>query len=153
MRLRALATVVCLFAVGLAGCGRDPVQRVTGTVTLDGKPFVGATVTFAPREPKLPPNSAVTDDRGAFQLTRHPITRYVLKPGKYAVFVSKRVDKTGQPTADVDPDQLEKRGEITDLVDPLLTPEQRKAGVADVDIHAGDNEVPPIRFTAGKPKK
>lgn len=140
-----------LLALGACGCGgREVVTRVSGSVTLDGKPLAGATVTFAPREKKLLPNSAVTDERGAYQLTRHPLTHCLLQPGKYSVFVKKLVDKKGQPPTDTDTSQAEAAGELIDLAAGSYSSVQKKQGLVQVDIRPGDNEVPPILLIGKK---
>lgn len=47
--MRRCAWAVVLLAVGVVGCGGGGRASVSGTVTLDGKPAEGATVTFTPQ--------------------------------------------------------------------------------------------------------
>ncbi|MFM8891370.1 MAG: carboxypeptidase-like regulatory domain-containing protein [Planctomycetia bacterium] len=64
--LIVLAVCALLACPLLAGCGRKtlPVVATTGTVTLDGEPVGGASVTFMPTAG--PPGTAVTDDQGRY---------------------------------------------------------------------------------------
>jgi hypothetical protein len=53
----------------IAGCGSaQGLQRVTGKVTLDGKPLEGAAVEFQPTAQGGSPSYGVTDAGGAFKL-------------------------------------------------------------------------------------
>ena len=54
--------VLCLFA----GCSGEQFGDVTGKVTLDGEPLVGATVEFQPEDGS--PAYGVTDERGNYKL-------------------------------------------------------------------------------------
>ena len=56
----------------LAGCGDSGPERgeVTGTVTLDGQPLVGATVEFQPQEGS--PSYGETDTEGRYRLGYTP---------------------------------------------------------------------------------
>ena len=65
---RAVIGAGVLLFVG-TGCGRsDGLASVTGTVRLDGKPLVGASVQFA--VPGQPPSWGRTDDNGSYELRR-----------------------------------------------------------------------------------
>jgi hypothetical protein len=69
------AALAGLLAFGL-GCGKPLVFTDTaeGTLTLDGAPLPGAHVEFIPNVPegtKAPGSSAITDEKGFFQLTRN----------------------------------------------------------------------------------
>lgn len=62
--------LVLSFLVGLAGCSKPDhpqVGRVSGVVTLDGKPLAGATVMFQPLEGRA--SIGTTDDAGRYSLT------------------------------------------------------------------------------------
>lgn len=79
-------------AVLVAGCGgarREGPEtvKVTGTVTLDGKPLAGANVTFSPKVAG-PPAFGETDEQGRFSLqTFEPGDGAI--SGKYLVTVTK----------------------------------------------------------------
>lgn len=75
MRSHTLTTLRCLLLLALAvgsipGCSSrsdiPALGEVTGTVTLDGAPLEGATVTFAP--PKGRPSTGMTNQQGQFML-------------------------------------------------------------------------------------
>jgi len=63
-----------MLAIGATGCGgggdpnRPRTYKTTGSVTLDGKPVSGATVTFAPLEGG-PPSVGMSNDAGVFEMT------------------------------------------------------------------------------------
>lgn len=82
----------------LIGCGsgRPEVVPVSGTVTLDGDPVVGAAVTFA-LQGEGRPATAVTDALGKFTLTTFGGDSGAA-PGKYAVTVVKM--KNGSQSGD-----------------------------------------------------
>lgn len=57
-------------AVGLTGCGQNgpKLAKVTGVVTLDGKPVPGAVLTFIPRTPDGSPSYGATDQNGRYEM-------------------------------------------------------------------------------------
>lgn len=90
-RIAAGWGVLLSVCIGLActGCGSGgptPVP-VTGTVTLDGKPVEGATVTFSPQFDGQPA-MGTTDKEGKFSLSTRPLGEGAL-PGKHLVSVRK----------------------------------------------------------------
>ena len=71
--LRAAAGVAT--ALLFLGCGpsdRPPIGTVTGTVTLDGKPLPGATVTYFPEKGRMA--SGTTDESGRYEVMYLPDT-------------------------------------------------------------------------------
>ena len=91
MSLRRYGPLGLLFlaaVAGLVGCG-SPTKavKVQGTVTLDGKPFPGATVTFTPVEATVKPASGRSEADGGFQLTTFKPDDGAL-PGDYKVVVT-----------------------------------------------------------------
>ena len=65
----ALSAVVAMCVVG-PGCGRGdrpPLGRVSGAVTMDGRPLAGVEVNFLPETGR--PSIAVTDAAGGYDLT------------------------------------------------------------------------------------
>ena len=66
---RLLLLAACLLAVVSLGCGpRGPsLGQVTGTVTLDGKPLPGVSVTFMPESGGVA--SGITDASGKYEIT------------------------------------------------------------------------------------
>ena len=70
MRQARLCFAVLVAAVALAGCGGRGTVKVSGVVTLDGKPIEGAIVTFHPDGgDKAKFASGTADKDGNFQLT------------------------------------------------------------------------------------
>lgn len=69
MTVVGLTLMACLGPVSL-GCSRSdrpPLGKVTGTVTLDGKPLAGALVVFKPEQPGRA-SDATTDDAGHYEI-------------------------------------------------------------------------------------
>lgn len=65
---RLVGSIVALLAAVLAGCGgvKGQFGHVEGTVTLDGKPVLGARVEFEPENGS--PSYGVTDAEGRYRL-------------------------------------------------------------------------------------
>ena len=68
------AVMLCVAILGLAGCGGSDgfqLAPVSGTITLDGQPLAGATVSFQPAGGGAtvgPGSGAVTDASGKYEL-------------------------------------------------------------------------------------
>lgn len=89
VRACALTGITALVAMS-PGCGGGPrLVPVAGTVTLDGKPLEGATVSFVPAAGSTVSTSGtdVTGPEGNFQMTFKG--RAGLAPGLYTVMISK----------------------------------------------------------------
>jgi hypothetical protein len=89
IRRLALMILVSFVSIG-SGCGDGvTLVPVSGTVTLDGKPLEGATLSFVPLpgNPVTTSGTDVTGPTGNFQMTFNG--RAGLAPGKYKVMVSK----------------------------------------------------------------
>ena len=72
MAVRILSYVFVLISMFLlVGCGESvsPANKVTGVVTVGGKPIEGATVIFEPSEGRSA--TGITDAKGEFTLTTH----------------------------------------------------------------------------------
>lgn len=84
--------VAAVLAAATVGCGsktEGPSAEVTGSVTLDGKPLDNAEIQFVPKgNATLGLHTAKTDASGRFRVTRDAPNNPV-KPGTYAVLVSK----------------------------------------------------------------
>ncbi|GAB6187345.1 hypothetical protein JCM17478_28470 [Thermopirellula anaerolimosa] len=89
----ALAAIVLGGACN-RGSDKPKTYPVTGTVTMNGQPVPGATVTFTPKEPAAPGQegplaaSAVTDNEGKYQIGTFAKGDGAL-PGEYLVSVTK----------------------------------------------------------------
>jgi hypothetical protein len=96
----------CLLGLGLvlAGCSQGveeevvpPLETVTGTVQIDGKPSAGVAVTFVPAENNTGnPCSGSTDASGAYSLT-HRTGAPGIPAGDYVVVFSKLTMPDGSP--------------------------------------------------------
>jgi len=91
-----------LVAVGivLTGCSyssRPPTYRVTGTVTMQGKPVAGAAIIFVPTSNEGAAASAITDSEGKYSLTTWQAEDGA-RPGEYRVKVSKQEETTVDPS-------------------------------------------------------
>jgi len=110
--------LICLLLVAFAGCpGGDAgvgTVPVTGTVTLDGSPVGGATVSFTPKSGDLRAATGMTDSGGRFELTTVAGGDGAM-PGSYTVTIAKTAAQAAAPAED--PRAM--GGE--------LTPEQREA--------------------------
>ena len=62
--IRLASFALCL--VVISGCGYTDVAPVTGTVTLDGQPISGASITFQPESGR--PSYGGTDQNGNYKL-------------------------------------------------------------------------------------
>jgi len=72
----------------LAGCGGGPRPvKVSGTLTLDGKPVEGATIKFVPVAENGRPAVGLTKADGGFELTTHENSDGAI-PGDYKVVVT-----------------------------------------------------------------
>jgi hypothetical protein len=80
--------LLLVLSLGLAGCGGPgkPV-KVEGVVTLDGKPFSGATVTFVPAGGNGRTANGLSEVDGSFRLTTFKPDDGAL-PGEYKITVS-----------------------------------------------------------------
>lgn len=104
--LRACLGLICVAGlIASAGCpggggAKLNTVKVTGTVTLDGTPLPGATVTFSPKSDGARAAFGTTDENGRFTLTTLNPGDGAL-PGSYAVAVSKPVAAaSAAPTQD-----------------------------------------------------
>lgn len=76
-----------VFLMGVAGCGRGKVVKVEGVVTLDGKPFSGATVMFLPAGGNGRAANGLSEEDGSFRLTTFKPDDGAV-PGEYKITVS-----------------------------------------------------------------
>jgi len=103
----------CLIAVaGLSGCTKQPSRpktyQVHGTVTFNGKPVEGATVTFVSKEgatgePKPQAATAITDSNGRYAIGTFATGDGAI-PGEYLVKVTKYRTTQQQQSVGNDPE-------------------------------------------------
>ncbi len=141
--LLVLCNVIFLI---LSGCGgsADNGVKITGSVTMDGKAQDGVVMGFVPSAPQPGTTSkgATTNAEGKFEVK--------LPPGKYAVILSKKVDKSGKvPGESENPaedfTQLDASGMLNQVFPEKYT--QPTTTPLNVDIPAEDKELPPFEVT------
>jgi hypothetical protein len=92
----SLALRACVLTVALAGCGGGgATSPVTGVVTLDGKPLVGASIQFVPQGSGRDATGE-TDKNGGFVMSTFK-PRDGVVPGTYKVVISPATG-TADPT-------------------------------------------------------
>jgi len=100
-RISTTLALILAVLIGVSGCGMagggGKLVPVTGTVTIDGKPLAGASVTFMGlgATPGLG-GVGTTDDFGKFEMSHFRAGKGV-DPGEYKVIISKRVMSNGSP--------------------------------------------------------
>lgn len=102
--LSLLGVLSCSLFVGCPGAG-DSIQSestVTGTVTLDGAPVEGATVTFRPEDASGSGAFGMTNAEGKYELNTSTAVLGV-EPGKYKVSVTKMEAAASDAPSEDDP--------------------------------------------------
>ncbi len=136
---RILLALLCLVPL-VFGCTKSlNTETVTGTITLDGVPLEGASVSFSPMNPTVGhPAFGKTDSQGVYKLqTLQGEVDAGTTPGKYRVAVSKfKQTGTGKFTQSAEHEQIEIMSE------ELVTPEKyRKAATSglEAEVVGGKN--------------
>jgi hypothetical protein len=102
--------VMFLAAVMTSGCGTH-LTKVSGKVTLDGKPVDGATVVFTETANPSLMSTGVTDAQGEYSLTTFSGGDKPIRgcpPGNYQVSITKK-EEDGPPPADTSAMTIEER--------------------------------------------
>jgi 5-hydroxyisourate hydrolase-like protein (transthyretin family) len=89
-----LLIVLFVFATLIfSGCRPSgvAVEKVLGTVTLDGKPAIEVTVSFTAKEGKTRPAVGRTNNKGEFEMLTGGANRNGVMPGDYYVTFSKYI--------------------------------------------------------------
>jgi hypothetical protein len=93
------------------GCGKDRPIKVSGVVTLDGKPLPGAIVRFVPESGGGREATGTTDSEGSFQLSTYRTNDGALR-GSYKITV-----EVQQGGPQQDPSQMGQGKSIKDAMD------------------------------------
>jgi hypothetical protein len=104
------AVLVVVLLLAASGCGGQRLVKLEGTVTLDGQPLDGATVTFSPEGGSGNSASGLTGSDGVFYLTTRTSGDGVA-PGSYKVTVTKAASSEVpgmQPPNPSDPQAMQK---------------------------------------------
>ncbi|HVX12440.1 MAG TPA: carboxypeptidase-like regulatory domain-containing protein [Pirellulales bacterium] len=92
--------------VAAVGCSKGPSIKtypVKGTVTYNGKPVGGATVSYVSKRPDARPSTGVTEADGSFSVSTYVGPSEVLRgaePGDYRVTIVKQSKEAQQAAAD-----------------------------------------------------
>src|SRR5262249_50056903 len=114
--------------VGGAGCGGKKPVKVEGTVTLDGEPLAGVTVSFRPKGDETGRSAnGMTGSDGTFRLTTFMPNDGAL-PGEYTIVVIQDEIPAGPDVASVTPQDLKQMGQV--YVDTMQQMEKNKANKA-----------------------
>ena len=135
MSLSSWKFFVCLaalaFLVGCADKGADVgTTAVTGTVTLDGQPVEGASVSFSPKSADGRGAAGLTDASGRFSLTTVASGDGAM-PGSYQVAVSKTTTSGGPDVSGLEsdpskmtPEDFAAMAERVENADPVVTTDE-----------------------------
>jgi hypothetical protein len=146
----SLVGILLLAAQGCSGSGSAP--TIKGSVTLDGKPLADAEVRFVPEGDSKTSvnqgNTAKTDASGSFQVEPNRVSRMTLKPGKYRVFISKQVDKSGKVPSPEDVGQTvsDTGGPGVGLKEAVPAKYSGANSQLTAEIKPGDNTLPPFEL-------
>jgi hypothetical protein len=143
---RRIIMLTAALALLPAGCGGKG-GKVTGSVTLDGRPLADAQVQFVPADdPSLPSASAMTSADGGFEVRPHPQTGVTLRPGRYHVFVSKHVQRDGTVPSGEEAEMLRAGGTLRNALPARYSnqPESDHGPVLTAEIKGGDQELAPF---------
>lgn len=129
--MKTLCRYSCLLLLGIIGCGSDgpELTQVTGTVTLDGKPLPGATLTFVPEATGASPSYGVTDANGNYSLM-YSRDKYGAMIGKHNVEIA-----THKLTAD----DMAEGQPVPEFVP--IPKKYKQPGALTADVKPGDNDI------------
>ena len=132
-------------SVGLAGCSQGKPVKVEGALTLDGKPFPGATITFMPAAGNGRSASGLSEEDGSFRLTTFKPDDGAL-PGEYKIMVSYlEADKSAERGDPAEMDNKAKMAMFTRMSPEGRTKEetrQKKARKSVPEVYTDMNRTP-----------
>jgi hypothetical protein len=124
--------------VGLSGCdsGGPPLGKVTGKVTLDGKPAPGIVLTFVP-ESGGSPSYGVSDGEGKYVL-KFTDDKDGAMIGKHKVTLESQPGLSKEEMA-----EMKASGEsVPDFTPASLPKKYRGDGTISVEVNRGNNDIP-----------
>jgi hypothetical protein len=144
-RTRSLPLLaVAILGGTLCGCLGGSGPKITGAVTMDGEPLADAQVHFYSVATNTPVAIAKTGADGKFQVQPRARSGETINPGKYAVRITRFVDKAGKVPSDQDLGQLQMSGQLRNTVPPMYS--DRSLPGFPVEIKPGTNELPPFEL-------
>jgi hypothetical protein len=144
---KVYAAAFAALAALAGGCGDSgpALVPVTGTVTLNGKPFEGATVSWIPdpSNKNALPGEDVTGPSGNYKAIS--MGRSGLVPGKYKVVISKMPAAPTGPTADMAREDpfMAKLGAESAAEASRKAPTKKKEAAAEKIEQTFEREIPP----------
>ncbi|WP_083233365.1 carboxypeptidase-like regulatory domain-containing protein [Planctopirus hydrillae] len=130
-------SVVAILSSMACGCGGSvsdlpPLGKVSGVVTLDGKPLANARVQFQPPDSRA--SEGMTDENGAYTLRFDP-KNYGAKVGPHVVSVTTRTDGYAKPP------QNGQEGEWVKGQPESVPAKYLKPGALTAEVKAGSNTI------------
>jgi len=126
-------TLLAGLAALLAGCDGSGVTPVRGTVTIDGAPLAGATVTFVPDETtKGTLGYGFTGEDGRFEVSSAQ-GKSGLRAGTYRVTISKKLDPEGRPAPDPQADETFDDRSLREVLEPAYSDRKRTTLLVSVE--------------------
>ncbi|MCA9128906.1 MAG: carboxypeptidase regulatory-like domain-containing protein [Planctomycetales bacterium] len=115
---------IALLVFTFSGCGDPTMGRVSGTVTLDGKPLPNAVIYFQPVNGERP-SGAPTDEKGRYDLM-YATTTAGARVGEHKVTITTYSEMTidnetgnhSEGTPELVPDKYNIKSELTATVKP-----------------------------------
>lgn len=147
-------------AVTIAGCSKGTsiaTYPVTGKVTYQGKPVVGANVSYLTSNPDDPRAGGFTDSDGQFSLTTYVGPQQVLKgapAGDFQVVITKEEAKAGQQEGmGVDPANADPQ-KFQQMMEKMWQAQSRKADdkeqanpKSEIPVKYGKRDTTPLKTT------
>ena len=144
--MRTAIAAGALLALGAAGCGAQKIVSVSGVVTLNGKPYKNAVVSFQPIGDMNNPNPGrgsvgVTDENGRFKLL-HDGTDTGALVGKHRVRIFTQLgaeipDTEGDPVAADAATKARGKRKMTASTAELIPPEWNENSQKEFEVPAG----------------
>lgn len=130
-------SVVAIVNSMASGCGSSvsdlpSLGKVSGVVTLDGKPLANARVQFQPPDSRA--SEGMTDENGAYTLRFDP-TNYGAKVGPHVVSITTRTDGYAKPP------QNGQEGEWVKGQPESVPAKYLKPGALTAEVKAGSNTI------------
>jgi hypothetical protein len=140
---RGLGLLLAILAAGCGGGGGVSSAKVSGTVTLNGKPLPAASVMFQPDATGNPgaPSVGETDAEGKFTLSFPDGTEGAVV-GRHKVIVSTRKMKPSEANSDIEVEVAEEQ-----------VPDAYRTTPATFEVPKGGTEEAKIQLTGPPPAK
>jgi hypothetical protein len=135
---------VGLLVAGVAGCGGSKYAPVSGVVTLNGKPYGKAVVSFQPHATKDNPNpgrgsSGYTDENGRFTLKSDDGHEGAVVGNHRIRIMTRRDNTTGEFDPEVGSPDLDPKARPRGFVEPI-PPEWYATSTKDFEVPAGGTD-------------